>query len=106
MIVRPERYPVSCPVRFTHEGGVTGEGSLINLSIKGCAFRSQVSMEEGMLLALQMQSTAITASVHIEMARIRWVNNDECGIEFLYMHEKERRVLLRWIRTLAAQFIH
>ena len=106
MIVRPERYPVSCPVRFTHERGVTGEGSLINLSLKGCAFRSQVLMEEGMLLALQMQSAAITASVHIEMARIQWVNNDACGIEFLYMHEQERKVLLHWVRALAAQFIH
>ena len=105
MIVRSERYPVDCPVRFTHEGGVTGEGELINLSIKGCALRSHVSMEEGMLLALQIQPAGSAAPVHIDMARVRWVNDDECGIEFQFLYDKECKALLHLIRALAVQFI-
>ncbi|HTL62089.1 MAG TPA: PilZ domain-containing protein [Nitrospira sp.] len=106
MIVRTERYRVDCPIRFTHEGGVTGEGELINLSMNGCAFRSHVSMEEGMLLAIYMQPGSSTAPIKIDMARVRWVNNEECGIEFMFVYEKERKALLRWIRALAVQFIH
>ena len=106
MIVRTERYQVDCPIRFTHEGGVTGEGALINLSMKGCAFHSHVSMEEGMLLAIQMQPNSSTAPIKIDMARVRWVNKEECGIEFMFMYERERKALLRWIRALAVQFIH
>ena len=106
MMARGERYRVDCPVRFTHEGGVTGEGGLLNLSIKGCAIRSHVSIEEGMLLALQLKPAASAAAIHIEMARVRWVNNDECGIEFLFMYERERKALMRWIRALAIHFIH
>jgi hypothetical protein len=85
---------------------VTGEGGLINLSIKGCAFRTHVSMEEGMLLAVQMQPCTSTAPIKIEMARVRWVNKDEYGIEFMFLYDKEQKALLRWIRALAVQFIH
>ena len=106
MIARPERYRVDCPVRFTHEGGVTGEGRLINLSIKGCAFNSPVLVEEGMLLSLQMTPTLIAAPIQIAMARVQWVNNDECGIAFMFMYDSERKALLRWIRAIAVQFIH
>jgi hypothetical protein len=85
---------------------VTGDGGLINLSMKGCAFRSDVSMEAGMLLAIQMQPGSSSAPITIDMARVRWVNKEECGIEFMFMYEKERKALLRWLRTLAVQFIH
>jgi hypothetical protein len=106
MIARTERYQVDCPVRFTHEGGVTGEGRLINLSTHGCALRSSTTMEEGILLTLQMQLDPKTPPVQVEMARIRWSRNDEYGIEFLLIYPKERKALLRWIRTIAVQFIH
>jgi hypothetical protein len=106
MIARTERYQVDCPVRFTHEGGVTGEGRLINLSTHGCALRSSMAMEEGILLTLQMQLDPKTPPVQVEMARIRWTRNDEHGIEFLLIYPKERKALLRWIRTIAVQFIH
>ena len=85
---------------------MTGEGGLINLSMKGCAFRSHVSMEEGMLLAIYMQPGSRTAPITIDMARVRWVNNEQCGVEFMFMYERERKALLRWIRALAVQFIH
>jgi hypothetical protein len=106
MIPRTERYQVDCPVRFTHEGDVTGEGRVINLSLNGCALRSQTRMEEGNLLTLQLQVAPSTPPIQIEMARVRWVNNDECGIEFLFMYERERKALQRFLRTVAVQFIH
>ena len=105
MLARGERYRVDCTVRFTLEGGVTGEGALINLSMNGCAFRSHVSIEEGMLIAIRMQPTVNAAPIQVEMAQVRWVNNDACGIEFMFLYEKERRALMRWVRALAVQII-
>ena len=105
MIARTERYQVDCPARFTHEGDVTGEGRVINLSAHGCALRTNTTMEDGILLTLQMQLVPNTP-VQIEMARIRWAKNDEYGIEFLFLYAKERKALLRWMRTIAVQFIH
>jgi hypothetical protein len=106
MIARTERYQVNCPVRFTHEGDVTGEGRVINLSINGCALRSDTTLEEGILLTLQMQLAPNTPPVQIEMARVRWSRNDEFGIEFLFMYEKERKALVHWLRTIAVQLLH
>jgi PilZ domain len=107
MIARTERYQVDCPVRFTDEGNVTGEGRVINLSINGCALRSNTTtMEEGTLLTLQMQPAPHTPAIQIEMARVRWARNDEFGIEFLFVYERERKALLRWLRTIAVQLIH
>jgi hypothetical protein len=63
-------------------------------------------MEEGILLTLQIQVAPGTPSIQIEMARVRWVNNNECGIEFLLLYEGERKALQRFLRTVAVQFIH
>ncbi|HKT34621.1 MAG TPA: PilZ domain-containing protein [Nitrospira sp.] len=106
MIARAERYQVDCPVQFTHEGDDSGEGRVINISLNGCAIRSSARVEEGDLIALQLELAPTAQIIQIEMARVRWAKNDEFGIEFLFTYEKERKVLLRFLRTIAVQFIH
>jgi hypothetical protein len=106
MIARAERYQVDCPVRFTHEGDYTGEGRVINLSTNGCAIRSNARVEEGDLVTPELQLAPTSLVIDIEMARVRWAKNDEFGIEFLFMYEKERKAFLRFLRTVAVQFIH
>lgn len=106
MIARAQRYQVDCPVQIVHEEDFTGEGRVINLSITGCAIRSQTRVEEGDLVSLQLQVVPTSPALQIEMARVRWAKNDEFGIEFLFLYEKERKALLRFLRTVAVQFIH
>jgi hypothetical protein len=103
MITRADRQSHGCPVRFTDEEDITGEGRLFNLSIGGCALRSTTPMEEDVLLNLELQLTEKVAPVQIEMARVRWVRRQEFGVEFLFMYDKERKVLLRWLTTASSQ---
>ena len=102
MITRAERQSLDCPVRFTLEEGITGEGRLFNLSSGGCAFSSTTPMAEDMLLSLELPLTEKAAPIPIEVARVRWVRRHEFGVEFLFMYDKERKVLLRWLTTASS----
>ena len=48
MTPRADRQFVDCPVRFTRDDGVTGEGRIVNVSVDGCAIRSGTPVVEGM----------------------------------------------------------
>jgi len=103
MITRADRQSLDCLVRFTDEEGLTGEGRLFNLSIGGCALHSTTPVAEDMLLSLVLQLTEKAAPLQIEMARVRWVRRQEFGVEFLFIYDKERKVLLRWLTAASFQ---
>jgi hypothetical protein len=73
MITRTDRQFLDCPVRFTDEEGITGEGRLFNLSIGGCALANPTPMAEDTLLSLELQLMEDAAPVQIDVARVRWV---------------------------------
>src|SRR3954468_10164653 len=102
---RPPRIPVRCPVQFTHEEGVTGAGTLFNLSFGGCAVHSTVPVSDGMLITLQFPSRENDPPISIEMARVRWATMQEFGVEFLMVLRKERKKLDRLLRAIASNSI-
>lgn len=102
---RPQRVPVRCPVEFTHEEGVSGEGTVFNVSLGGCAVQSRVSVSDGMLVSLRIVSQEGDYPINVEMARVRWATTNEFGVEFLMVMSKEREKLERILRTAASQSV-
>ena len=99
---RPQRTHVEYPVQFTHEEGVTGHGTMKNLSPKGCGIVSDLEVFEEMLLTLQFVPGEGAAPITIEMARVRWAARGEFGVEFLMILPKERTRLERLLTAIAS----
>lgn len=94
---RPQRAQVHCAVQFTHEEGVTGQGTMLNVSMGGCAIKSETPVFEGMLVTLQFVPAQGTVPVSIEMGRVQWATLHEFGVEFLMLLSKERARLDRFL---------
>lgn len=98
-VPRPQRISVHCPVEFTHEEGVTGAGTLCNLSLRGCAVRSDIPVSDNMLVTLRLTPSEGGALIVIEMGRVRWATTKEFGVEFMMVLPKERKKLDQLLRT-------
>jgi hypothetical protein len=96
---RPQRVQVQCPVQFTHEDGVTGQGIILNLSMGGCAIQSNTPVFDNMLVTMQFTPSEGKPSVTIEMGRVRWATLHEFGVEFLMVLPGERSRLDRFLMT-------
>lgn len=96
---RSPRFSVRCPVEFTHEEGVTGVGTLFNLSLGGCAVRSDTPVSDNMLVTLRFTPSEGGAPIVIEMGRVRWATTQEFGVEFMMVLQKEREKLDQFLRT-------
>ena len=92
---RPQRVLFRCPVRFTHEDGVTGQGTMMNLSLGGCAIHSDTPVFDDMLVTLQFTPSEQNTPVSIELGRVRWATLHEFGVEFLMILPKDRSRLER-----------
>ena len=103
MIPRGEREFVDCPLRFTREDGVSGDGRVFNISIAGCAVRSATRVTEGMYVSLIIDLPGEGPPVWIELARTRWATSEEFGVQFVMLSQKDRRALLRWLVAAASQ---
>ncbi len=102
-VPRSPRIPFRCAVEFTHEEGVTGSGTLFNLSLGGCAVQSDTPVSDNMLVTLRLASSEGSIPISIEMGRVRWATTQEFGVEFLIVLGPEREKLDGFLRTVIAK---
>ena len=102
-VPRSPRIPFRCPVEFTHEEGVTGSGTLFNLSLGGCAVQSDTPVSDNMLVTLRLAPSEYGIPISIEMGRVRWATTQEFGVEFLIVLEPERVKLDGFLKTVIAK---
>ena len=102
-VSRSPRIPFRCPVEFTHEEGITGLGTLFNLSLGGCAVQSGTPVSDNMLVTLRPTPFEGSAPIIIEMGRVRRATMQEFGAEFLIVHRQEREKLDWVLRTTAGK---
>jgi len=100
---RTPRISVRCPLEFTHEEGVTGLGTLFNLSLGGCAVQSDTPVSDNMLVTLRLTPSEGNTPIIIEMGRVRWATMQEFGVEFLIVRQKEREKLEWFLRTAVSK---
>lgn len=99
------RIPVGYPANIQSDAG-TGEGVLLDLSPTGCRLRSDIDLNEGAYLALQIAVAQEPTPLEVEVSVVRWIKDGDLGVEFLrYSHGVRERVidLVGTMPTAAAQ---
>lgn len=76
------RIPVGYPANIQSDTG-TGEGVLLDLSLTGCRMRSDIDLNAGAYLALQIAVAQESSPLAVEVSVVRWSKDGYLGVEFL-----------------------
>ena len=88
------RKQVECRASF-HVEDVSGEGVAYNLSERGCAISSPVSVPDEGYASLVLQLPGQVEPIHIDLARVRWAMRQEFGLEFRIVSKGAKQQLLK-----------
>ena len=91
------RYQVEFPAIF--EGDHAGIGIVYNLGLGGCKVVSDLAVQHGALVAVDLQIPEQTSAITVRAATIRWILELEFGVEFLEMQEVDRARLTQFLAT-------
>ena len=82
--------PPTCLLSFarfalsiTFSGDSEGEGSVINLSIKGCKVESDAGVKVGDAMSLILLLPGGNAPTPVDLALVRWAHGQCFGLEFV-----------------------
>jgi hypothetical protein len=91
------RFPLFYPVIF---GGApfVGEGVLTNLSMTGCSVMCDREVLRGSDVRVSVLLPDQTAALSIDFGRIRWVQGNQFGVEFVLLLLEARQRLNRTLR--------
>jgi hypothetical protein len=91
------RFPLFYPVIF---GGApfVGEGVLTNLSMTGCSVMCDREVLRGSDVRVSVLLPDQMAALSIELGRIRWVQGNQFGVEFVLLPLEARQRLNRTLR--------
>jgi len=76
------RIPVGYPANIQSDSG-TGEGVLLDLSPTGCRMRSDIDLNAGAYLALEIAVAQEATPLAVEVSVVRWCKDGYLGVEFL-----------------------
>lgn len=97
-----ERLPVRRPAAFSGDQ-MHGEGTVTELSIRGCTLETGTRLVEGALLRMSFHPTGQDPSVEVEAAVVRSVRGSGAGLEFLRIQPQEKESLRRVLMRLHAE---
>lgn len=84
------RIPVGYPANIQSDSG-TGEGILLDLSPTGCRMRSDIALNAGAYLALQIAVAQEPTPLEVEVSVVRWIKDGHVGVEFLRYSQGVRK---------------
>jgi hypothetical protein len=76
------RFAVQLPCAFG-DGDDRKGGTILNLSPQGCAMMTPQILMVSTYTSLTIDLSDGTAPVDIELAAVRWVSEQRCGLEFI-----------------------
>ena len=79
-----ERVYTHFPVVFAGEAYV-GEGTVLNVSVPGCAVHSRKRVKPGSYLEMRMLVPDTTSPLRVGLAKVRWCQGRRFGVEFIQM---------------------
>ena len=77
-----ERVDADLPVMFAGETYV-GEGTVLNLSIPGCAIQSWERVQPGSYLEMRLLLPDSAPPLRVGVAKVRWCDERRFGVEFI-----------------------
>ena len=86
------------PVVFAGEAYV-GEGTVLNLSVPGCAIHSRKPVSPGSYLEMRMLVPDITPPLRVGLAKVRWCEGRRFGVEFIQMPGQDQVRLGRLVKN-------
>ena len=98
-----ERIPVRLPISFLsiYAGEqVKGDGTVVGLSIRGCALTSDHLLRRGQHLRLHLRVPQEEPPIEIAIAVVRSTVKERAGLEFLSIREEEDARLRRFVESL------
>lgn len=80
--------------------GMRGVAFLEDISTTGCRMISKSLLKMGMELELLVVGPSHERDIEIECAKVRWIDGDRTGLEFLGIDPLERERLRRFVKTV------
>ena len=96
---RARRVTYLSRVSFLDDDWRRGVGDLQDLSTVGCRMISESPLRIGMELQLSLKAVTDEPDIKIEMAKVRWMDGDSYGLEFLGINPLERERLRLFLLT-------
>lgn len=100
-----QRFPVRFRSSFSSVNTVEGEGTVLDLSIRGCRVSSKTAVSPGTNLVLHLH-VSDPAPIRVAAASVRWVRGREFGLEFVDMDNGEWKRLCQVVKDLEQQAVH
>ena len=93
------RVTVGYPASIHSDTG-TGEGVLLDLSPAGCRMRSDIALNAGTYLALQIAVAQEPTPLAVEVSVVRWCRDGNVGVEFLRYSQGDRERVTNLVAAL------
>lgn len=93
-----ERIDTHFPVVFAGEAYV-GEGTVLNVSVPGCAVHSRKRVKPGSYLEMRMLVPDISSPLRVGLAKVRWCDGRRFGVEFIQMPGEDQIRLGRLVKN-------
>ena len=83
------RFHVQFRSSFSSIAMVGGEGSVVDLSIRGCRIESPTDVQPGASLEVRIATIEHEPPIQIQQALVRWSRGRQFGLEFVTMAPEE-----------------
>lgn len=95
------RYLVEYAGSFSGEG-ISANGMIVDLSWAGCRARIKSTVKKGECLGVLIDVPRYETPLHVDLAIVRWAQNQELGMEFVRMAPAYQQQLREVIRLTEA----
>ena len=83
-----------------HEAGRTHQGTVVNLSIDGCAVITETAVKAGSYWSLSVETGQTDRTIEVELAVVRWRRDGRCGMEFIRIQDDWKQHLAAFVQLL------
>lgn len=94
------RFPVRFHSSFTSTNVVGGEGSVVDISVRGCRIETSTHLLPGTVLELRLYLSQDDPPLGVTKAVVRWVRSRFFGVEFLSLEPEEWARLQHLVKEL------
>lgn len=94
------RFPVRFRSSFTSTNVVGGEGSVVDVSIRGCRIETSTHIHTGTVLELRLYLSPEEPPLGVAQAVVRWARAKYFGVEFVSLKPEEWARLQHFVTEL------
>lgn len=94
------RFPVRFRSSFTTINVVGGEGSVVDLSVRGCRIEASTHVNPGTILEMRLYSAEHEPPIGVGKALVRWARGKYFGVEFVDLTPEEWARLQHAVKDL------